>query len=81
MKQCEKEAIKFAWDIQDACNLTAVVGHWHKFLLDMFHEGLGTDAINLHPSTTLMISKLIALNEFCDVRERKAIDLVDEATT
>jgi hypothetical protein len=76
MTPTEIEAVKFAWDVQDALNMVAVVGHWHHYLLLMFQEGMGTDAINLHPSTTLIIGKLIALNDFTDERESKAIAVV-----
>lgn len=59
--QAQIDAINAAYAMQDACNMVAIVGEWHKHLLAL-NADLGTDAICRHPSTMLMVDKLASLS-------------------
>lgn len=51
-------------DIQDACNLVAVLGAWHeaaKFLAH--HEGNASPTFRIHPVMVMYLSKVTSLME------------------
>ncbi len=56
---------KAAIDVQDACNLSAVVHHWSALLTKLWQEaelaGMGTDWVNRHPLNVMYASKVTSL--------------------
>ena len=63
MKQAAQEAL----DVQDACNLSGVVGAFHRCVMNTLWPearriGQGTDWVNTHPIVTLYLDKLADLN-------------------
>ena len=71
----EKAACKFAWEIQDACNLRALVSHWLGHLDAMRADGITGDLLNNHPSTLAFVSKLTSLARMDNTREMKALGI------
>lgn len=62
-EELAKQAKKVV-DIQDACNLTAVLGAWHeaaRFLAR--HEGNASPAFRIHPVMVMYLSKVTSLME------------------
>lgn len=65
MKDLAQEAI----DVQDACNLSGVVGSWFRACSELWDNGragnipnfTGTDTINRHPIQFLYVSKVMSL--------------------
>ena len=55
---------KTALEIQDACNLTAVAGLFHKMCLEVLHETNSTEAV-AHDSAILWM-----LDKMCDLTGR-----------
>jgi hypothetical protein len=49
---------KTALDIQDACNLTAVVGTFHKMCLEVLHESQSTVQVTKDPAIIIMVDKI-----------------------
>ena len=47
--EAERKAAADASEVQDACNLVAIVGCWHRHLLAMSHAGVGGDHLIPHP--------------------------------
>jgi hypothetical protein len=59
--------------VQDACNLVAVVGCFHRHLLAMHRSGVcGDDLIN-HPVSLAFVSKLTSLCQLTPIREMAAL--------
>jgi hypothetical protein len=61
---------KTALDIQDACNLTAVVGVLHKMCLEVLHESQSTIQVTKDPAIIIMVDKindLLGRPDFYDV--------------
>lgn len=60
------ELAQEALDVQDACNLTAVVRAFQQALEDLWQHALacghGTDWVNQHPITKAYSSKLMSLS-------------------
>lgn len=63
--------------VQDACNLVAVVGCFHRHLLALHRSGVcGDDLIN-HPVSLAFVSKLNSLCRTTLEREMAALSAVD----
>lgn len=58
-----QEAAAFALDVQDACNLVAVLRSFHETVLFLrtLPECTGTDWVNAHPVAQLFASKVHSL--------------------
>ena len=64
--------------VQDACNLVAVVGCFHRHLLALHRNGIcGDDLIN-HPVSLSFVSKLNSLCRMNLEREMAALDAIDQ---
>ena len=57
----EVAACKFAWEVQDACNMRAIVAAWVVQMDAMRKAGINGDRLLNHPSTIAMVSKLASL--------------------
>lgn len=62
-----QQAAKLAIDIQDACNLSGVLGSFNTIVHDVLWPearrlNKGTDWVNQHPICTLFLDKLCDLN-------------------
>lgn len=55
------ERARQALAIQDACNGCAVARVLNEAMCELLALGLGTDAVNSHPTTQVLISKLADL--------------------
>ena len=63
--------------VQDACNLVAVVGCFHRHLLALHRSGVcGDDLIN-HPVALSFVSKLNSLCRMTTDREMAALGAID----
>jgi hypothetical protein len=63
--------------VQDACNLTAVVGCFHRHVLALHRSGVcGDDLIN-HPVALSFVSKLNSLCRMTTDREAAALGAID----
>jgi hypothetical protein len=49
---------KTALDIQDACNLTALAGVFHKMCLEVLHESQSTIQVTKDPAIIIMVDKI-----------------------
>ena len=75
--QAERAACETAWEIQDACNLRALLAAWLEHI-DMIAAGLDGDEINSHPSTLAFLSKLNSLTHMNPRRESAALNVCRE---
>ena len=74
----QKHAAADANAVQDACNLTAVVGCFHRHLLALHRSGVcGDDLIN-HPVSLSFVSKLNSLCRMTTDREMAALGAIDQ---
>jgi hypothetical protein len=64
---------KTALDIQDACNLTAVAGVFHKMCLEVLEETHSTKAVAQDPAILWMLDKM------CDLTGRPDCVEMDRA--
>lgn len=63
--------------VQDACNLVAVVGSFHRHLIALHRSGVcGDDLIN-HPVALSIVSKLNSLCRMTTDREMAALGAID----
>lgn len=53
-----KNRFKTALDIQDACNLTAVVGTLHQMCLEALHESQSTIQVTKDPAVIIVVDKI-----------------------
>lgn len=73
----QQQAAADANAVQDACNLVAVVGAFHRHLLALHRSNVfGDDLIN-HPFALAFVSKLNALCRMTTERELAALEAVD----
>jgi hypothetical protein len=73
----QKQAASDANAVQDACNLMAVVGCFHRHLLALHRSGVcGDDLIN-HPVSLAFTSKLNSLCRLTTDREMAALGAID----
>jgi hypothetical protein len=76
--EVERKAASDAVQVQDAVNLTAIVGAWHRHLLAMHRAGTcGDDLIN-HPINLAFVSKLNSLCRMTFEREMAALRAIDQ---
>lgn len=74
----QQQAAADANAVQDACNLVAIVGAFHRHLLDLHRSGVyGDDLIN-HPIALAFTSKLTSLCRMTTEREMAALDAIDQ---
>jgi len=74
--EIQRAAAKDANEVQDACNLVAVVGAFHRHLLALHRSGVcGDDLIN-HPVALAFVSKLSSLCRMTLDREIDALGAV-----
>jgi len=64
--------------VQDACNLVAVVGCFHRHLLALHRSGVSGDDLINHPVAIAFTSKLSSLCRMTLDREMKAFDAIDK---
>ena len=76
--EVEQKAAQDANEVQDACNLVAIVGCWHRHLLAMSHADIGGDKLINHPVSLAFVSKLNALCRMTTERELAAFDAIDK---
>ena len=75
--EAEQQAAHYAAEVQDGCNMIAIVGCFHRHLIAMRDNGVCGDNLNNHPVTIAFISKLNALCRLTDSREIAALIAVD----
>ncbi len=74
----QRKAAADAVQVQDAVNLTAIIGAWHRHLLAMHRAGTcGDDLIN-HPVSLAFTSKLNSLCRMTFEREMAALRAIDQ---
>lgn len=73
-----QKAAQDANEVQDACNLVAIVGCWHRHLLALSHAGIGGDNLINHPTSLAFVSKLNSLCRMTTEREMAALDAIDK---
>ena len=77
-KEVERKAASDAVQVQDAVNLTAIVGAFHRHLLALHRAGTcGDDLIN-HPVSLAFTSKLNSLCRMTFEREMAALRAIDQ---
>ena len=75
--ETERKAAHYATEVQDGCNLIAIVGCFHRHLIAMRDSGVCGDNLNNHPVSIAFVSKLHALCRLTDGRETAAMIAVD----
>ena len=76
--EVEQKAAQDANEVQDACNIVAVVGCWHRHLLAMSHGDVFGDALINHPVSLAFVSKLNSLCRMTTERELTALSAIDK---
>ena len=74
----QRTAAAEANTIQDACNLVAIVGAFHRHLLALHRSGVCGDDLNNHPVALAFVSKLHSLCRMTLERESGAFDALDQ---
>lgn len=64
--------------VQDACNLVAVVGCFHRHLVALHRAGISGDELINHPISLAFTSKLNSLCRMSLAREMAAFDAIDK---
>lgn len=75
--EVERNAASDAVAVQDAVNLVAVVGAWHRHLIAMHREGICGDNLINHPVSLAFVSKLNSLCRMTIEREMAALAAID----
>ena len=76
--EVERKAASDAVQVQDAVNLTAIVGAWHRHLLAMHRAGTCGDNLINHPVSLAFTSKLNSLCRMTFEREMAALRAIDQ---
>ena len=76
--EAERKAAQDANEVQDACNLVAIVGCFHQHLLAMHRAGIGGDNLINHPTSLAFVSKLNSLCRMTLDREMAALAAIDK---
>ena len=63
--------------VQDAVNLIAIVGSFHRHLLALRQAGVCGDDLNNHPVSIAFVSKFYSLCRLSLVRESAAFDAIN----
>ena len=74
----QQQAAADAKAVQDACNLVAVVGCFHRHLLALHRSGVCGDDITNHPVALSFVSKLNSLCRMTTDREMAALGAIDQ---
>jgi hypothetical protein len=74
----QKQAASDSNAVQDACNLVAVVGCFHRHLLALHRSGICGDDITNHPVSLAFVSKLNSLCRMTTDREMVALGAIDQ---
>ena len=72
-----KSAAQDANAIQDAVNIVAIVGCFHRHLMALRQTGLGGDDLNNHPVSLAFVSKFNSLCRMTTEREMAAFLAID----
>jgi len=72
-----KTAAQDANAVQDAVNLIAIIGCFHRHLMALRQTGLGGDDLNNHPVSVAFLSKLNSLCRMTTEREMAAFNAID----
>ena len=72
-----QQACADASAVQDAVNLIAIVGSFHRHLQAMRQAGVFGDDLNNHPVSIAFISKLNSLCRMSLARESAAFDAIE----
>jgi hypothetical protein len=75
--EAEQRAAKDANEVQDGCNLIAIVGCLYRHLVAMRDSGVCGDQLNNHPVSLAFVSKLNALCRLTNSREIAALIAID----
>ncbi len=76
--EVQRHAADDAVAVQDAVNLVAVVGSFHRHLIALHSVGVfGDDLIN-HPVSLAFVSKLVSLCRMNGSRELAALSAIDK---
>lgn len=75
--QVQQQAAADANAVQDACNLVAIVGCFHRHLLDLHRSGVSGDDLISHPVALSFLSKLNSLCRMNLDRELAALSAID----
>jgi len=73
----QQQAAADANAVQDACNLVAIVGCFHRHLLSLHRSGVCGDNLINHPVSLAFISKLNSLCRMTLDREMAALGAID----
>jgi len=76
--EVERNAASDAVQVQDAVNLTAIVGAWNRHLLAMHRAGICGDTLINHPINLAFVSKLNSLCRMTFEREMAALRAIDQ---
>lgn len=76
--EVERNAASDAVAVQDAVNLVAIVGAWHRHLLAMHGVGIYGDNLINHPVNLAFVSKLNSLCRMNVEREMAALSAIDK---
>lgn len=76
--EVERQAAADANAVQDAVNLVAIVGCFHRHLVEMQRSGISGDNLNNHPVSLAFVSKLNSLCRMTLDREMAALLAVRE---
>lgn len=74
----QRRAAADANAVQDACNIVAVAGAFHKHLLALHRAEVFGDDLNNHPVALSFVSKLNSLCRMTTEREMAAFDAIDQ---
>jgi len=72
-----QKAAADACAVQDACNLVAIVGCFHRHLLALRQVNVCGDDLNNHPVSIAFVSKLNSLCRMSLARESAAFDAIE----
>jgi hypothetical protein len=73
----QQQAAADANAVQDACNLVAVVGCFHRHLLALHRSGVCGEELFNHPVALSFVSKLNSLCRMTTDREMAALGAID----
>lgn len=71
--EAERQAAADANAVQDAVNLVAIVGCFHRHLLALHRSGVSGDNLNNHPVSLAFVSKFNSLCRMTTDREMAAL--------
>ena len=76
--ECLAKAASEAIEVQDAVNMIAVVGSFHRHLKAMRETGMAGDELNNHPVTICFASKISSLCRRTVYREANAFEAIEK---